>query len=139
MLMTLLLWQAGPDFGSQCVCECVCMWLLLNAGEIVDTIPVTLCVCVCVCTADDSSAVAKAGPDFLALRRCVCVCAEHGRNCRGNSRDCVYVCVCVCAYTHLADERIVGADQLSSSPGGSSVCRSQKSPFQGQPMLVPPS
>ena len=24
MLMTLLLWQAGPDFGSQEMCVCMC-------------------------------------------------------------------------------------------------------------------
>lgn len=41
-LMTLLLWQAGPDFGSGDVYV-----YTLNAGEIVEAIQ-GLCVCVCV-------------------------------------------------------------------------------------------
>ena len=60
MLMTLLLWQAGPDFGSQEMCVYV-----LNAGEIVEAIPGTVCVCVCVC----------------AHMR---ACTECRRNCKGN-------------------------------------------------------
>ena len=74
MLMTLLLWQAGPDFGSQmCVCECVCVCVHAKRRRNCRHNPSdSVCVCMCV-HALMTLLLWQAGPDFGSQEMCMCM------------------------------------------------------------------